>query len=214
MALAANALTSLATALDELGLTSDSGAQDARVERYLNAASALIEAFVGRLLYKTTGIIEKVEAFGTPFLFVTRTPLLTITTIKFNGQLIDSSNYELHDADAGSIFALRGWIWTSAIQSGLQYDPIAGYERKLYEITYDGGYTTRATSATPTLPNDIEQACLEQIVYFWRNKGRDPSVTSEKLLSWSATYDRGESGSGLAPHVEAMLQRHRRVQIG
>lgn len=218
MALPASALTTLATANDELGLTSDSGTQDARVERYIKAASSQIATFLGRSLHNTAGIIEKLEGYGTPFLYVSRTPLGTLTSIKYDGQLIDSSNYEVHDANEGSIYAKGGFLWTAAVREGMIPEAMAGYERRLYEVTYTGGWICPTQAGTRDLPEEIEQACLELVVLRWRARGRDPSIKSESLMSWSASYDRGGSDSeisdgGMPPAVAEMLRPWRRTPI-
>lgn len=68
--------------------------------------------------------------------------------------------------------------------------------------------TTRAT-----LPHDLEDACIQLASMRHQWAARNPSVASEKLLSWSASY-KGEGGGGMdAGAVADSLDGYRRLVI-
>jgi hypothetical protein len=209
VALAANALTTLATVLDELGLATDGGGpQDTRLERYITAASALVDSFLDRTLARADGIVEKVAGFGDNFLTVERRPLLAITSISFDGSTIDATNYEIHgDGEAGLIYGRGGFVWTASRLQEIVQTVVTSSERKLFEITYNGGYVTpeqvsQAAFTPQTLPADIEDAVIQMVTTRWRQQGRDQSVKSEKIKSWSATY---ADSRALPPSIQAVL---------
>ena len=203
MALAANALTTLAIVKTELGITG--ATEDTYLERMINAASDRIENYCSRAFFKETGKIENVAGFGGVYLLVSKAPLLAITSITFDGNTVASADYEIHDADVGSIYRKGGWHWTTARLKDITQPPMPGHERKLYKVTYDGGYETPEQGGTRTLPFDLEDACVQMVASRFRGKGRDPNIKSEKLLSWSATYGASE----LPSSVTSILNRHR-----
>jgi hypothetical protein len=76
---------------------------------------------------------------------------------------------------------------------------VANVDTNTYEITD----TWVADDATGTwtkngfirdLPYDLEQAAVELVASLRRGLGRDPSIKSEKLLSWAATYKDDPAG--------------------
>jgi len=140
MALAANALTTIATMEGELGVTT--GSDDAFLTRLINAASDRIEEYCGHSFYYAAAEEEDLGGFGGFYLRVSRTPLLTIALIEYDGETIDSSNYEIDTPGAGMIRSLGGFNWTAGSWQGITPEPIPGTERKLYAVTYAGGYLT------------------------------------------------------------------------
>ena len=79
----------------------------------------------------------------------------------------------------------------------------------LARITYTGGYVlpgdTPDTGQTP-LPDDIEQACIEQVAYWFRNRDK-----SGLIRSWphQGTYEVFIQ-SDLLPEVKAVLRKYER----
>lgn len=284
MSVALNALTTLTVALDELDLTTDGGTQDTRVERYIDTASADIARYCNRAFQRENDIAEDVPGFGTAFLLVSRKPILAIDSVTFDGDTVDSDSYEIYDALAGMIYSTGGWLWTTAVREDITRPPLPGYERKLYQVTYNGGFITRAqidtggtyvvssvaisrvgttatvvdtahglvtedrvliagateteyngtfaitvvdedtytytvpgTPATPatgsptstprtTLPNDLEDACLQLVNSRWSQRGHDPRIASEKSLSYSVAYTKDE----MPASVVAILDSYKR----
>lgn len=212
MALGANALTSVAYLAAELGLTVDATVT-ARLEVLIDRASDAIERYCNRVFIHNAAVVEKVVGYGGMRLVVSRTPLLSIASITYDGATIESTNYEIHEAESGEIRFLQSLMWTTVRLPIAGRDPYPGEERKLYQATYAGGYTTRATTATPTLPTDVEEACIIAAVYRYRRTGRDPSVQSERLMSYSVTYANDEEtlATGLPPEARGLLSHWRRA---
>lgn len=213
--LAANALTNILAAEGELGIAT--GTEDDTLSRLINVVSAQIENFLGRKIYYEASIEETMAGHGTMFLVVERKPLLSIASISYDGDAVASDQYEIQDADAGLIYGLAPWKMTGPAVSGITQDPFPGYGRKLYTVTYAGGWVTQPQvdddgNLTRSLPYDIEDACLMAIATRYRSIGRDRSVASESLLSWSAKYRDGTVGSsGLPPEAEQILSAYREL---
>jgi len=69
---------------------------------------------------------------------------------------------------------------------------------------------------TRDLPYDLEQACIDFVAYKYHNKGKNPAIKSEKLLSWAASYDLQSADDGFADipaTVRSVLDAYRNVVI-
>lgn len=211
MALSAAALTTLATLKDELGISDSS--EDTRLERFIEQASAMIAAYLGRTLHYESAVVEKVAGDGTEHLLVKRPPVKAITSIALDGVTVDSGDYEIYDADAGIIYNVAGWDWTTVrTADGVARPPLAGSERRLYTVTYAGGWecpTQSGTGAT-ALPKDIEAAAISLAVTLRARRGRDRDIASESMMSYSVSFkDASTVKSGLPADVAAMLDPYK-----
>lgn len=200
MALNNNALTTVATVKTALGITGSD--DDALIERLINAASNAIEQYCNRKFARSS-VTEKVPGYGRTRLVVSRTPIDTgeTITVSYDGDEVDADDYEVENADAGFLYAPGGWLWTAPALPGAVYHPLPGHERKLYEVTYTGGYQLPKDSGSNTkLPEDIQQACIDLVNYL---KNADPHVASEKLLSYSVSF--AGAAQGIPPRVAMFL---------
>jgi hypothetical protein len=84
-----------------------------------------------------------------------------------------------------------------------------GHSRQIARVTFSGGYVVpggTVGAGQTALPDELEQACIDQVVYWYQNRQR------LGLLSTS-----GEGGSAqqmktldLLPHVAAVLKKYER----
>jgi hypothetical protein len=204
MALATNALTMISTVETELSLTAD--AQDAELTRYIDTASDQIERYVNRKLYYGSAIVEKVAGSGDAFLWISRTPLSSITSVVWLGDdsTVTSSTYEIWEADQGNLYRSGGWNNTK----------ISSNDYTRYQVTYVGGWITPQQDAddgalTRDLPWDLETACISMVVGLWRQKGADRTIRSESVLNTSVNYERHDGG--IDPSVRAILDTYKRM---
>ena len=204
MALNSNALTTISTVETELKLTAD--AQDAELTRYIDTASDQIERYVNRKLYYGAAIVEKVAGSGDAFLWISRTPLSSITSVVWLGDdsTVTSSTYEIWEADQGNLYRSAGWNNTK----------ISANDYTRYQITYIGGWITPQQDAddgalTRNLPWDLETACISMVVGLWRQKGADRTIRSESVLNTSVHYERHDGG--IDPSVRAILDTYKRM---
>lgn len=219
MTLGDTALTTLATVKARLGISDSSS--DSLLEALINAASGAIVSFVGRSLHYEEDIEEYVIGTGRARLSVSRAPIWSIDSIAFDGSAIDSASYEVRGRDkyTGHIMAVsRAWTWTTSARGGtIAQDPIVSAERYRYLVTYTAGYATPTQSPVADvedLPTDIQEACILATQYLYAQVGKDTSVASESLLSYSVSYDRSAvSAYGLPLAAQAMLAPYRWIPI-
>lgn len=210
VALAANALTTLSAVKSDLSITDTT--KDIQLTRIINAVSDYIENFTGRIFYRDAAIVEKAKGYGYAHLVVQRTPINSITQIKFRDAIVDSDDYSIDSAESGTIIKTGGWNWTVQTMVSASRPPVPGTERLLYEVTYDGGYYTPKqeednAANTRALPWDLEDAAIELVRQTYHAKSRDPNIASERLLSWSASYITENAPA----YVKQALMNHKRL---
>jgi hypothetical protein len=211
MALTAHALTTLQAVKDELGITSN--ADDSLLERRINAVSALIERLCGRH-FETGSVVETFPAEGQVRFALARTPVTSITSVSYDGTVLDAGNYSLEDGEAGLLRMIYAAVRSQLLAAGVAMDMLPGTARRLYSVTYVGGYVMPAASSGRNLPEDLEEACIIAVVTSFRKKGRDQSIQQEALGDWSATYAGGVSGADpLPPAAMKMIEPYRRIIV-
>ncbi len=217
MALNANALITVEQLEKELGLVAAS--QTEKVEAAINEASSRIEDYCDRKLFFTAGIVEKVAGFGSFKLRLDRPPIVALTTITFVESDVDLTNVDIR-AEEGILYRPGVWTWTAPILIGATNEFLAGEERERFTVTYDGGFVTppQAVSAPPqTLPESIVRAAKSLATKIFRQFGRDPSISEERLGDWRVKYSgvAGTAGSlasetGLPDSIRAALDHYKR----
>lgn len=218
--LAEYALTTLDEACSQLGIAV--GDDDDAVIKTVNRASKRIASFCGRELHYASGVVEDVGGYGTNELIVSRIPIASVTSVAFDGAIIDSTDYDIADGASGIIYRRAGWLWTAVRFRSVAQAQMPGTEERLYAVTYSGGYWTPAQgplSVKPALatalPDDIEQAALElTAMMYQRRGGSGADVASESLMNYSVTYRDGNApdGSwtgGMPAQIAAMLAPYR-----
>jgi len=219
MALSTNALCELADVKTELGITVSTF--DSYLERLINLKSDQIEKYIGRKLYWEEDIVEKRQGYGDRYLVLDRNPISGTPVITYNGTTVSTDDYEVHNANAGILFALYNWIWTTGAVGGITADPWPGMERKLYTVTYDAGWVTANqytldNTLTRNLPFDLEDACIRMVAARYRSQGKPAGIKREGMLTWSAEYEpSGSSGSesGIPAAITTILDRYRKVIV-
>ena len=224
MALASNALTLVATVEDELTIAA--GTETARLERLIHIASSVAATYACRTFFRSTSISEKSTGGVGPLLILDRPPINAITSITYLGTALSSTGYEIHDANAGIVYAVGGsWVTSTIGFSDVSGTIFTGVDRKTYTIVYDGGWYTptqdNGTTIIRNLPYDIEYAAIAIVSYLRRSMGHDSSIASESLLGSSVSYfNPASSVAGGAdwlkksvPAAASVLDRYKRLSI-
>lgn len=167
--------TTLAKVKSELGITGS--AEDARFNALITEASALIDSYCGRTFESKT-LTEKVKGYGRgSFLQLTHTPIISVASVTLDGEVISADDYDIDDAAAG---LLAGhWYDTAPLRYAMGRAHKAGRQRKLYSVTYTGGYVV--SGGSKNLPADIERACVEMVRGLYQMTSRDSTVTAEQV---------------------------------
>jgi hypothetical protein len=85
-----------------------------------------------------------------------------------------------------------------------------GCSSQLARVTYTGGYLLPGTSpsgSTPSLPDDIEQACIEQVAYWYQRRTQLGLVS---IASEGGSTVQQFQTSDLLPQVRAVLKHYER----
>ena len=120
------------------------------------------------------------------------------------------SKFELKSTEA------EGWVLQSAIdyllspqKTLIELAQPLGQSGQLGRVTYNGGYLLPGTAPVPgalTLPDDLEQACIEQVAYWYQRRAQ--------LGLMSVSNDSGIvqqfQSSDLLPQVRAVLKHYER----
>lgn len=218
MAVDPSALTTLATVLDELGLTEDSGARDARLERYINSASAAIARYCSRQFHRSDGIVERLDGHGGTDLVLGRRPVLDVTSVVVDGATLDAADYELYDVARGIpgiLYRHTGWPWTARLAAGYSSEPWPGSEKRSIVVTYDGGWVTPEqnaqglfSGAARTLPYDLEDACVRYVTMRFQRRSVDPS--KQAVAQENKSYNLFFAGD-MPPEIATLVNRYKMV---
>jgi len=193
MALSNSALTTLQAVKDELGISGTG--DDAYLERQIERYSSLLSEATNRNFHSVTGHTEKTESWNTTTIEVTdHLPLSSISEIKINGDVVDSSAYEIEDSGAGIIRNIDS-TWESSIVATRRIETTNRYAESTVEVTYSGGYVTPEQSGTRDLPYSIEGAIIDAVTYKYRERGKHPGITSESLGDASVSYSSPDTES-------------------
>lgn len=214
----------LADVKADLGITD--AALDSALERRILAASALVERYCNRAFRRTVGKVEKLAGYGTTRLLPSLTPIESVASITYDGAIVDPSLYEIETDSGGNgwaIFAEGGWLWTTpGVQTSAEGpNPLPGMERKLYAVTYTGGFTLpndTVPTTNPVLPFEIQEATTLLSAHLYAQRGRDGNVVSESVgdasvnLGFIGGVDAAPRESfGIPASIAAMLDGWRRA---
>lgn len=196
-------LTELCTIKTRLGLKDSDVVDDAILTNALAAVSARFENFCNRKFGRTVAAQDEFQGDETELrLSIYPVEAVTLFEMKANETdgfvAVDPSQFE---------FVIRKNCILSLVQR-------LGTTRQVVRVTYTGGFVLPADqnddgsvpAGQTALPADLEQACVEQVAYWYQNRSR------LGLVSIS-----GEGGSisqyaqlDLLPSVKAVCKKYER----
>lgn len=176
---------------------------DTFLGKLIDRASQAIVTYCGREFAKET-VSETLSSKGNPFLWLSRTPVVSITSISHSGDALDTDEYDLQEPTQGKIFNTSGsWLYT-----GLSLD---------YTVVYVAGYVLPSfASGTITLPEDVQAAALELTKLMWLGRKQDSSVKSESVPDvYTVEYGSMSSGKLLTSNgvIVDLLSPYRRFKL-
>lgn len=175
------AYTSLERVKTFLGLDLAASTDDVWINYSIQSASKLIETLTGRVFGVRTWTIRVEQPYGFRRLQLPHTPLISITSIAFKGDVLDSGDYLIEDPEAGFVIRADGnsWLPTTAAADNITMRP-STQPIGQYEVVFSAGYNT--------IPEDIVDAVTQQVIQNYWKKGRDPAVKSVSVLGDSISY--------------------------
>lgn len=149
---------------------------DTLLAKIISRASNAVVGYCGREFAKQT-YTETLKGDGTPFLRLSRIPIVSITSVSYQGVAVSASDYVVNEPEQGVVTNLNSyWQYT-----GYKYE---------YSVVYVAGYVLPSfATGTVDLPPDIEQAVLEVAKIMWFSRKDDLSVTQETVPEvYSVSY--------------------------
>lgn len=203
-------LATLALLKEDLSITVSDN--DTALNRILDQASSMITRYCGREFARET-IVETLPGNGKFTLLLTRTPIVSISAITYDGVTVSADDYSIREPEAGIIYNRYGWNETARASQGLSQNPILSSRENLYSVTYVAGYILPSFTdpAGANLPYDIERACLDIAKGYWVNPGINTVIQSESVPDVASVTYRDMSQAGAMPaHVREILDSWKR----
>jgi hypothetical protein len=215
MALNDNALTTLQTVKDELGITDTSS--DPYLIRKINVYSKKFENYCRRK-FKKEEVVEKHEGNDSLYLLLDRYPVESVSKLVIGENEADLTHLEIFD-DEGKIFYGRttGWNYKGcgfpkrALTQGLSNGDTVEVFTDI-EVTYIGGYVLPDDETNRDLPYGIEDACIQEVVYDYNNKGTNTQLKSWTLKEATKSYfiRERDKNTGLFPETLSTLKMYQK----
>ena len=190
-------LTQLSTLKARLGLETFDTTDDNVLTNLLKLVSSRFAADCNRIFDYGAGLIFEFQA-NQLNLVVNRPPIQLVTA------------FDLKTTEAEGWVAQTGIDYLLSPQKTLIELPMPlGTSRQVGRVTYTGGFIL--PGGTPTgsqiaLPDDLEQACIEQVAYFYQRRTQLGLVS---INSGSGLVQQYQS-SDLLPQVQAVLKHYER----
>lgn len=150
MALATNALTTLASFKDFMGIPSTEVSKDSRYEFFINAASSVIQTFCERQFIQATHI-ERHDGRLSDTLVTREWPVQSVTEVRSAADWDFSNPASLYDAndfavEKGSVIRLRNKLFPKG--------------KLNVQVTYVSGFLPPGNLSSD-LPPDLQLSCLQ-----------------------------------------------------
>jgi hypothetical protein len=219
-------LTTLENVKEALAITDS--LTDQFLDRQILRASRRIQSYLGRpLLLQTYQAV--LPSYGGVNLLLPFCPVVAVdrvidgTDTGTGGDGIELAATEYRVDHAGGFLNRDyGWRWTRQIQHGSIGDvPQVDGEYHNWLVEFSAGYIgPNGTSSTghyntstgPTLPADIEDACIELVKSAYHARSRSDDIASESVGDVSVSYRGPSMGSGsraLPQTVKEYLEPYR-----
>lgn len=213
-----SSLLSLTDYKAAVGTTST--ADDAVIQSSLNRATAAIEGYLGYSLRRAV-YQETIPGYGSLELQVSQTPLISIESINYGGELVDPTSYDIGNSKAGLIYRELGWPWTAGIDYDLLPRIVPKSETRSYTVVYESGYCVNGSTDAgwlttgESVPGEIEAALVATATFFYKGLTRDQSVVSKTIGDLSITYHGGAKAgspqvSGIPDVAKGLIDHLRR----
>ena len=189
-------LTQLSTVKDRLGLNLFEAKEDTMLINAIRAVSARFDRECCRTLARTIDATEEFDAAD-----------LEIRLACYPVEGI--SRFELKPSEHDGWAALDSPEYLVRQQCVVSLRAPLGGCGERGRITYTGGYLLPGTSAVPgslALPDDLEQAAVEQVAFWYQNREK---VGVARQWPKGGTYEQFED-IDLLPSVRSVLRRYQR----
>jgi len=153
--------------------------KDAQLATMITGVSKSLVRKLNREFARET-VSETIKGYGTTQLMLTRSPIVSITSVLYD--LTPVIDFTIEDAEASILYRRGGWVWTAVSAFMIVgFNPLPNSEESLYTVVYEAGYVLPNWVGLPVrdLPEDIEDLALDYIHFLYANRNqKDVSIRS------------------------------------
>jgi hypothetical protein len=196
-------LTELTTVKRRLSIPDADTTSDALLTSAIKALSARFDKETNRALARTVSATQEFPGDDTEITLVCY-PVETVT--KFETKSTEAEGWQEKTAVD---YLIRS---SCVISLNSPFSILLSSATSLARVTYTGGYVLPGTTLEPgqsPLPDDLEQACVEQVAFWFQNKDR----LGLKTFWPSADAYRQFAALDLLDSVKATLAHYRRWSL-
>ena len=155
------------------------GLQDPFIATLITRASQAISQYCRRVFAKEE-VTETIPGTDTARMFLERVPLISVTSVTYDGDAVDAADYAIERHERGTLLMEDKWTLST-------YGDDIG--KPDWAIRYYAGWVLPNHSGTRDLPHDVEQACIETVKTWYHARCRDQSLRTEEIVdAWQGTY--------------------------
>jgi hypothetical protein len=199
-------LTKLADVKVDLGIPSSDTSNDAALTDLIRDASDEIQRefqFFCKQSYR-----ETLPGYGTPILQLKRTPIVSVSLVKHNDEVI--TDYTIEDREAGRLYRKQGWLWTASVGWRMTAYVMPNTEHPEFTVEYMAGYIP-ADQQDSDMPGTIQRSTRETVKDWYFLLKRASDVQSKSVGDFSISYVTGEQVRSIPPRAMSRLQKWRRL---
>lgn len=186
-------MTTVDTVATELGLTaSEKTTHTALLTQQIKEASDFIRNYTGRVFAKET-VTETLRSRGGQRLVLSRTPIISVSEVRLDGTVVDSTNYEIEDADSGFLFKETGWNSTTLYTGPFVPTPSRKFKYD-WAVDYVAGYIMPGESGR-NFPYDLEKSCIDIVKYKFQSRSENPNISKEEIGDAAVWYSNKSNAS-------------------
>ena len=146
--------------------------KDVQLSLMISGVSRALMRKLGRQFARET-ISETVKGYGTTQLILTRSPIISVTSILFDDTPV--LDFSIEDADSSILYRRAGWSWTVVSGfMGVGFNPVPNSEESLFTVVYEAGYALPNWDSPfiRNLPEDLEDLVLDYIHFLYANRNQ------------------------------------------
>jgi hypothetical protein len=151
---------------------------------------------------------ETLPGYGTPILQLKRTPIVSVSLVKHNDEVI--TDYTIEDREAGHLYRKQGWLWTASVGWRMTAYVMPNTEHPEFTVEYMAGYIP-ADQQDSDMPGTIQRSTRETVKDWYFSLKRASDVQSKSVGDFSISYVTGEQVRSIPPRAMSRLQKWRRL---
>jgi hypothetical protein len=200
-------LTTLEAVKTDLEIPLADTSKDAILNSLIADASDEIQRefqFLCRQTYR-----ETLPGYGSTRLMLSRTPIVSVSSITHNSEPI--TDYVIENKEAGFLYRRLGWCWTASLGWKITGYVIPNSEDPQFQVEYVAGFLA-ADQPGSDMPGEIQRSATDTMKDWFLTLKRAADVQSKSVGDLSITYVTG-NGAKMAIPARAMsrLEKWRRL---